>query len=179
MNRAPGSGSGGEHSAVVDTAQHYPHASFLADREQLIERLLFQQCVPAGEQAQVGIGGFDGGGHQVGLVDTEPDRLDDFLLAQGLQRREGADDGLMEVFGGCWTVGVDVAVVNEQRIETVGEHSLHALLDCAHHTVVGIVVVGHQGWDVTVLTVGGGSVQLRGVSTLPTFVDNTQFRRSR
>ncbi|BDZ54083.1 hypothetical protein GCM10025870_11560 [Agromyces marinus] len=106
----------GEQAGVVDRGRDDADAALERGGEQVVERALFEERVPAGEHDDVDVVAADElGGHR-GLVHPGPDRTDDALLAQFDERRDGLGVRLLAVVVGVVQVG-DVDPVEPEALE--------------------------------------------------------------
>jgi hypothetical protein len=79
------------------------------------------------------------------FIHAHADGLDQALVAQAFQRLPGAVHGLFEHLGLFIATGEDVDVMDETDVHALQRHALQAVLERAHHPVVGIVEMHREG----------------------------------
>ncbi len=131
-----------QNAGVVGSAENDADATLLAQRQEGIERLLFEERVAAGEQEEIEIALFGKCLAHLPFIHTGTDRLDDPLFAQ-------LDHGVIAtshqlrnplVGGGLGTMREDIDVMSEQHIDPVDTEAFERGVHRAHHAVIGIVI---------------------------------------
>ena len=102
-----------EDAAVKDASQDHRDAAFLAERKQIVERILFEEGVASGQQETVKIRLLEGRKTNCRFVDAQADGSDDALIPQACQRRIGTCHGFPKALWlGCRSVGPHITVMN-------------------------------------------------------------------
>ncbi len=140
-----GDGARRENAAVETAAQHDRHVAFLAEGEELVEGLLFEQRVPPCEQEAVEIVLFQRLVADLPLIHADADGLDDAFAAQLVQRPPAPVHCMAEDFGLAVAHGEAVDVVDERDVDALQPQALQAVLEGPHGPVVGVVEMHAEG----------------------------------
>ena len=131
--------AGGQNTAIKPAPDHHRGVARFTQRQEVIQRVLFQQGVAPGQQEAVKIALLQRSMAYLPFVYPHANRLHHAFIAQLRQCTVGAFHRLAEIVWLPLAMGINITIMNKRNVDAFQRQALQAVFDRTHRAVVAVI----------------------------------------